>query len=58
VQFMPNGMINTTVDRLESVNLAATGVPSADERRIAILGGGLIRMCMPKVNATGDPRRC
>jgi type IV fimbrial biogenesis protein FimT len=58
VQFMPNGMINITVDRLERVTLAADGVPSADEREIAILGGGLIRMCMPKVTTVGDPRRC
>lgn len=58
VQFMPNGTINTTVDRLVSVNLAATDVSTADERRIAILGGGLIRMCMPKITRTGDPRQC
>jgi type IV fimbrial biogenesis protein FimT len=61
VQFMPNGMINGALNPMVAVEIAPTGVANADQRRISIWGGGLIRVCDPKLtspSSAGDPRRC
>lgn len=56
VTFLPTGLVQAGAQLRQ---LAVTSaVDAADTRRIDIFGGGLIRMCDPRVAAAGDPRSC
>ncbi|MCV0438665.1 MAG: GspH/FimT family pseudopilin [Hydrogenophaga sp.] len=57
VTFLPNGLVDTSVVRLEQINVSSV-IGNTDTRRVNIFGGGLIRMCDPAVAIANDPRRC
>jgi type IV fimbrial biogenesis protein FimT len=57
VTFLPTGQVDTAGTRLSRVTVAPSS-GSADSRQVDIMGGGMIRVCLPAVTAANDERRC
>lgn len=57
VVFTPTGQVDASGARLSRITVASA-VAGSETRQIDILGGGLIRQCLPAITAAADPRRC